>query len=75
MKHVIKMNENVLKKYREKVITLNPRAVLRRGYSICFKRPEKVIVKNIGQVEKDNLIEVMVSNGTISANVLEKEEK
>jgi len=75
MKHILHINENILKKYREKIITLSPRAVLKRGYSICFKMPEKVIVKNTGQVEKDNLIEVLVNNGTISANVSGKEEK
>ncbi|MBP8718093.1 MAG: exodeoxyribonuclease VII large subunit, partial [Candidatus Atribacteria bacterium] len=74
MKHILEMNENVLIKYREKINTLSPREVLKRGYSICLKMPERIVVKNIKQVEKDNLIEVMIRDGSISANVLGKEE-
>jgi exodeoxyribonuclease VII large subunit len=74
MKHILKMNENLLIKYIEKINTLNPREVLKRGYSICLKMPERIVVKNIKQVDQDNLIEVMVRDGSISANVLGKEE-
>lgn len=74
MKHILSMNENTLKKYREKILTLSPKEVLKRGYSICFKLPEKEIIKDIDQVEKNHLLEIMVSNGRISANVLGKEE-
>ncbi len=70
MKHILNMNDNILKKYREKLITLSPEAILKRGYSICFKMPEKIIVKSTGQVKKDNLIEIMLSNGTIPAKIL-----
>ncbi len=74
MKHILDMNENILKRYREKVIVLSPKEILNRGYSICLKLPEKMVVKNTGQVEKNNLLDIMVSNGFISVNVLKKEE-
>jgi len=73
IKHIIGMNENLLAKYKEKIVTLSPKAVLKRGYSICFKIPKKIIVKKTEQVEKNNLIEIMVSDGIISANVSGKE--
>ncbi len=74
MKHILNLNENILTKYREKINTLSPREVLKRGYSICLKMPERIVVKNCKQVEKDNSIEVMVRDGSIFANVLGKEE-
>lgn len=74
IKHIINMNENILNNYREKIIALSPTAILRRGYSICFKMPEKRIVKKIGQVKKKNTLDIMVSDGIITANVTEKEE-
>lgn len=73
MKYLINMKENILKRYQEKFMALNPTEILKRGYSICFKIPEKEVVKNTQQVHKGNLLEIMVSNGLISANVLGKE--
>ena len=74
IKHIIEINENVLMKYREKVITLGPKSVLSRGYSICLKLPEKKVVKNVSQIEKEDQIEIIVQDGAISANVSGKEE-
>ena len=72
MKHIININENILNKYREKIITLSPKGVLKRGYSICFKIPERTIIKKIKQIKKNDNIDVMVSDGIISANVTER---
>jgi len=73
IKHIININENILNKYKEKIIALSPRAILKRGYSICFKMPEKNIIKETKQVKKNNLLDIMVSDGIISANVTGKE--
>ena len=74
MKHILTINENIFTKYKEKIITLSPKSVLSRGYSICLKMPEREVVKNIRQIERDNQIEVIIQDGTISANVSGKEE-
>jgi exodeoxyribonuclease VII large subunit len=74
MKHIVNINENILINYREKIITLSPKSILSRGYSICLKIPERRVVKKINQVEKDNQIEVIIQDGKISANVSGKEE-
>jgi exodeoxyribonuclease VII large subunit len=68
------MNESLINNYREKIIVLSPTAILRRGYSICFKMPEKKIVKKINQVKEKNILNIMVSDGIITANVTQKEE-
>jgi exodeoxyribonuclease VII large subunit len=72
IKHIININENILNKYREKIITLSPKGVLKRGYSICFKIPERTIIKKTKQIKKNDNIDVMVSDGIISANVTER---
>ncbi|MFW6135049.1 MAG: exodeoxyribonuclease VII large subunit [Elusimicrobiota bacterium] len=72
IKHILNMNENILKKYREKIIALNPKAILDRGYSICFKIPERIIIKDAKQVKKDELLEIKLSKGNISASVSER---
>ena len=74
MKHIVNINENILINYKEKIITLSPKSILSRGYSICLKIPERRVVKKINQVEKDNQIEVIIQDGKISANVSGKEE-
>ncbi len=74
LKHIININENILIKYKEKIITLSPKSILSRGYSICLKIPEKVVVKNINQVETNDKLDIVVQDGTISANVSGKEE-
>ncbi|HNR65354.1 MAG TPA: exodeoxyribonuclease VII large subunit [Atribacterota bacterium] len=74
MKYILDMNENNLIKYREKIISLSPKSILKRGYSICLKIPERVVVKNVKQVERDHKIEIIVQDGNISANVSGKEE-
>ncbi|MDD3656779.1 MAG: exodeoxyribonuclease VII large subunit [Atribacterota bacterium] len=74
MKHIVNINENILINYKEKIITLSPKSILSRGYSICLKIPERIVVKKINQVEKDNQIEVLIQDGKISANVFGKEE-
>ncbi len=74
IRHILEINENILMKYREKIITLSPKSVLNRGYSICLKLPEKIVVKSIEQIDKNNQIEIIVQDGAISANVSGKEE-
>jgi exodeoxyribonuclease VII large subunit len=74
IKHIFNMNESLINNYREKIIALSPTAILRRGYSICFKMPEKKIVKKINQVKEKNILNIMVSDGIITANVTQKEE-
>lgn len=53
--------------------TLNPTAVLGRGYSIV--RNNKGIISKINQVERDDLLNIQVSDGYIHSVVKEKEEQ
>jgi len=73
IRNIINLKESVLKNYREKLFALSPESILERGYSICFKIPGRKVVKFVEQVEKSELLEIRISNGSISANILEKE--
>ena len=73
IKHILSLHEKMIKNSQEKIKTLSPNSILKRGYSICRKLPENVIVKNINQVKKNDQIKIRVIDGHISANVYQKE--
>ena len=53
-----------------RLAALNPKAVLRRGYSITFLLPKREVVRSCGQVEPGDGLEIMVSDGSFEAQVL-----
>ncbi len=58
--------------YREaaaRLVSLDPMAILRRGYSVTRRLPDRAVVTDPAQVMVDQPIEVVVANGTIQANV------
>ncbi len=58
--------------YREKAArleSLDPMAILRRGYSVTRRLPDRAVVTDPDQVMVDQPIEVVVSQGTIQATV------
>ena len=57
-----------------KLHALDPLAVLSRGYSASFDENGKTI-KKIGQVKKDSVMNIMVTDGTISAKVTSTKKK
>lgn len=57
-----------------KLHALDPLAVLSRGYSASFDENGKTI-KKIGQVKKDSVMNIMVTDGTISAKVTSTKRK
>jgi exodeoxyribonuclease VII large subunit len=51
---------------------LSPLAVLGRGYAICCRLPERKIIKDVGDIELEDRVEVRVDKGEIICGVLEK---
>ena len=72
--HRFQLWEERIKKDSQRLDSLNPWAVIERGYSICRKLPHLEIIKKLEQVEIGNKIEVILSNGKISGKVDKKEE-
>lgn len=53
----------------EKVRALSPLAVLRRGYSITRKLPEKKILRDVKGVEEKDRVEVTLAEGTLECRI------
>ncbi len=73
IKHQIELYEEKIKKDKQRLDSLNPVAVIERGYSICRKIPGKEIIKRLNQVEIGNEIEVIISDGKMLGKVDKKE--
>jgi len=57
----------------QRLSSLNPWAVIERGYSICRTLPDLEIVKKVEQVEIGNQVEIIVSNGKLCGEINKKE--
>jgi exodeoxyribonuclease VII large subunit len=73
IRHQIELYEEKIKKDKQRLDSLNPGAVIERGYSICRKIPGKEIIKRLNQVEIGNEIEVIISDGKMLGKVDKKE--
>jgi len=73
IKHQIELYEEKIKKDKQRLDSLNPGAVIERGYSICRKIPGKEIIKRLNQVEIGNEIEIIISDGKMLGKVDKKE--
>jgi exodeoxyribonuclease VII large subunit len=54
---------------------LSPLAILSRGYSIARTVPDAVVVHSSNQVNVNQQLEILLKNGTLLVNVLEKQSK
>jgi len=50
---------------------IDPKNLLKRGYSITFCEKSGAIIKSVGRVKKEERIKVMLSDGSIAASVKE----
>jgi len=53
----------------EKLSTLSPRGVLERGYSICFKLPEREVVRDVSQLSPKDRLDILLHRGSALASV------
>ncbi|MCC5894596.1 MAG: exodeoxyribonuclease VII large subunit [Alkalibacterium sp.] len=67
--HIVKQESNQLNYLIQSLDYLSPLKVLGRGYGIT--RKDGKVIRSTNQVEKDDIIEVMISDGRISAKVTE----
>ncbi|MEA1940328.1 MAG: exodeoxyribonuclease VII large subunit [Candidatus Caldatribacteriota bacterium] len=74
IKNILESYDSKVKKDSQRLDSLNPWAVIKRGYSICRKLPKGNIIKSIEQIEIGNKFEVIVSDGKILSKVDRKEE-
>jgi exodeoxyribonuclease VII large subunit len=70
LSNIIKLTLAKLETLTGKLYTLNPTAILSRGYSITFKLPEGIIVSDANQVEKKDKIRIRLHKGEVIAEVM-----
>ena len=71
IEHIVNMRGENFKLASGKLETLNPFAILNRGYSVTVKMPEKIILKNTGSLKKGDEIETRLGKGKIKSKVEE----
>jgi len=81
-KRLIELEIDKLKKKREKVLfyrerikSLSPSSILKRGYGICFSHPEGKVVNRPRQVKMGDKIRVKLYKGDIYSRVYQIEEE
>lgn len=69
--NAILQNQNILRMelspLTEKLSVLNPIAILKRGYSVAFKLPNRQIIRASGDIQKGNEFELLTSKGSFTA--------
>ncbi|MFP4040630.1 MAG: exodeoxyribonuclease VII large subunit [Desulfosudaceae bacterium] len=58
-----------LETIRQRLIDLDPRAVLKRGYSITRRLPEKTVVRGPQEIAPGDNLEIMVTKGIVYSTV------
>lgn len=69
IKNYFEIKSNAISLLKEKLKTLSPLSVLKRGYSIARKLPELTVIKDAGILKKEDRIEVKVFKGKIESKV------
>ena len=55
------------------VALLNPFNILKRGYSVSYKMPERIILKDAKQVKPGDEVKIQLSKSEINTRVMSKE--
>ncbi|NIS27272.1 hypothetical protein GWO43_25435, partial [candidate division KSB1 bacterium] len=63
IKHKLDLNRERLSGLRQRLSLLEHKNVLKRGYSICYRRADKHIVRHASELKKDDGIEVEFYEG------------
>ncbi len=72
IKHHILIMKEQLKAKEEKLESLSPKSVLKRGYSL-LENEEGIIIKSVKQTQINQKVKMVLSDGNVIANIVEKE--
>ncbi len=65
----LKDHRMALSLFKEKTKDLNPLSILKRGYSITRKLPEKKVLKDVTGVKKGDHINVILAEGEMDCRI------
>jgi len=69
--HYKQITGNKLSNLEDKLYALNPESILKRGYSISYKLPEKKIIKSSSELKLDDDINIVFNQGSANAKIKE----
>jgi len=74
LQHRLALDDSRLKGYERRLESLNPLAVLGRGYALVTRHADGKLVSQVGQVKAGDEIQIRVSDGAFDAAVLQDKE-
>ncbi len=63
------LEKNRFETLADKVALLNPFIILKRGYSVSYKMPEEIILKDEKQIKIDDKVKIKLFKGEFKARV------
>jgi len=69
MNKLIVEKQKAVSHQRKRISDLSPMAILKRGYSITLKLPEKSLLKDTSGVKKGNQVRVLLAEGELECRV------
>jgi exodeoxyribonuclease VII large subunit len=69
--YLIQSNRVSLDSFFLRLLDLNPRAILNRGYSIAFSLPERKVLRSSSETAPGRSLELMLGSGRLLCRVLE----
>ncbi len=69
--HLIQLRQERLRSSASKLEALNPLAILKRGYSLTFKLPERILLRDAKDLKKNDLVETKLAGGKFLSRVEE----
>lgn len=72
LKHILESERQIWMTASNRLNALSPLAVLERGYSICLARSAKRIIKNAGQVDVGDEVDLKLAQGELACKVTNK---
>jgi exodeoxyribonuclease VII large subunit len=65
----LKENRMALSHLGERLTDLNPTSVMKRGYSITRKLPEKIILKDVSGLKKGDFVNITLARGELDCQI------
>jgi exodeoxyribonuclease VII large subunit len=71
LNHQLTLESNRLAQVQKQLAGLHPNSILKRGYSICYRRRDNTVIRQAQQVRKSELIHVQFFQGSADGQVVE----
>ena len=71
IKHLVEMKKEKVLGLMNRLESLNPLSILKRGYSLTYKLPEKLILRSVKEIRKNDLVETHLFKGKFISRVEE----